>query len=232
MFNSMFNKNPEVNDFTPSWLKLPANGSRPPLNWLQENSFQAARRNGSLTQKDDFNPSGQQRVISSVWTAPRPTAVPTAPAPARAPSNRMYKAVLPRNMTKRVLSRTAPPPSDANRDAQAEDNNNCSEAEERLLKEMGWDELRGEEPLTDEEITNFKHLNGGVSLLQQKQQLSDRANNNNSNGLQTNRGGLSSRRKLHGGPDLKKTLLATMGVSASCDDEDSEEDSDDNDGSD
>ena len=50
--------------------------------------------------------------------------------------------------------------------------------------------------------------------------------------FQNQRGGLSSRRRLHGGSDLKKTLLATMGVSASCDDEDSDDDSDDNDGAD
>lgn len=63
----------------------------------------------------------------------------------------------------------------------------CSEAEERLLKEMGWDELQSEEPLTDEEITNFKHLTGGASLYQQKQQLADRANNNNISSAQVNR---------------------------------------------
>ena len=51
---------------------------------------------------------------------------------------------------------------------------------------MGWDELQSEEPLTDEEITNFKYLNGGATLLQQKHQVADRANNNNGNGAQVN----------------------------------------------
>lgn len=73
----------------------------------------------------------------------------------------------------------------------------CSEAEERLLKEMGWDELQGEEPLTDEEITNFKHLNGGATLLQQKQQLADRANNNNINGVQVRLSSAKPRPRSH-----------------------------------
>ncbi|XP_022648368.1 uncharacterized protein LOC111265265 [Varroa jacobsoni] len=129
MFNHQTNK---LNDFTPSWLKLPPTRERRPqsLHWLHNNNtntFQS-RKADSVLQKDDFPclvevPSRQNRNGgASAWSAPltssssSPSPSPTLPNSASATAssvigqlgsrggNRMYKAMLPRNLTRRVLA--------------------------------------------------------------------------------------------------------------------------------
>ncbi|OQR77372.1 hypothetical protein BIW11_07138 [Tropilaelaps mercedesae] len=128
MFNQQTN---ELNDFTPSWLKLPPARERRPqtLHWLNSHSADAfqSRKGDSVLQKDDFPclvevPSGQRRSgATSAWSAPlapsatSPSPSPTPPVNGSTPGslvgqlgarggNRMYKAMLPRNFSRRVLA--------------------------------------------------------------------------------------------------------------------------------